>query len=226
MVVFESSSSTETILTSCFELRFSWHEDRWKHEIVSTMQAQSLPRIASLEATTDIADQTRVVSPTYQQIHLEQDKAKGTVRAFLVGQSGPHHFSAAFKVEERPHGAVIDVDVADRCLSPVDYLAATYTVELSTGTWTSESHVTSDPDAATDPAVAARTALVLTCEHPHSRLIFEADAPARHSADEFGHGVVRIQALSHLLESNQTHRFRYRWRWVNDPNPGLWDRSV
>ncbi len=126
------------------------------------------PGSAPSRSATDLEEHTRVVSPTYQQIHLEQDKAKGVVRAFLVGQSGPHHFSAAFEVAERPHGAVIDVDVADRCRAPVEYLAATYAVEPSPGTWTSEDHARSDPDATFDPAVAARTALVLTCEHPHS----------------------------------------------------------
>ncbi len=87
---------------------------------------------------TDLEEHNRVVSPAYQQIHLEQDKAKGVVRAFLVGQSGPHHFSAAFEVAERPHGAVIDVDVADRCRAPVEYLAATYAIEPSPGVWSSE----------------------------------------------------------------------------------------
>lgn len=226
MVTFQSSSGAETILASCFELRFRWYEDRWRHEIISTAQAESLPRISAVEAITDLEAHTRVVSPTYQQIHLEQDKAKKVVRAFLVGQSGPHHFSAVFEVANRPHGTVIDVDVADRCLLPVEYLAATYTIEPTSGTWTTEAHTQSDPDAITDPAVAARSAIVLTCEHPHSRLIFEADAPARHAAEEAGHGSVRVQALAQPRASDQTHRFRYRWRWVNDPHPGIWDRTA
>ena len=226
MVTFESSTGSETIFSRCCQLRFWWHQDRWKHEIVSTAQAESLPRVAAIEMATDLEEHDRVVSPAYQQIHLEADKAKGVVRAFLVGQSGPHHFSAAFEVADRPHGAVIDIDVADRCRAPVAYLAATYTIEPSPGVWTQETHAQADPDSATDPAVAARSALVLTCEHPHARLIFEADHPARHAAEEAGHGAVRVQALAHTNPADQTHRFRYRWRWVNDPHPDVWDRHV
>ncbi len=226
MVIFESSSGSEVIIASCCQLRFWWHEDRWRHEIVSTGQAESVPRVASVEATTDPEGHTRIVSPTYQQIHLDQDKDKGIVRAFLVGQAGPHHFSAAFLVEERPHGAVIDVDVADRCLSPVEYLAATYKVEPTTGAWASRDHATDDPDSAADPVVANRPEIVLTCENPHTQLIFEADAPARYATEEAGHGAVRIQALAQPRAADQTHRFRYRWRWVNDSRPALWDRTA
>ena len=226
MVLHESSSGLETIITSCFQLRFSWHEDRWRHEIVSTGPAESLPRVSAVEAFTDRDEHHRVVSPTYQQIHLEEDRARQIVRAFLVGQAGPHHFSAVFEAAERPHGAVIDVDAADRCRTPVEYLAATYLVEPSSGAWTSETHAQSDPDSVFDPAVAARTAIVLTCEYPHSRLVFEADAPGRHIAEEAGHGSVHLQALARTHPVEQTHRFRYRWRWVNDPTPSIWDHNA
>lgn len=226
MVVFESSSGAETILTSCFQLRFRWHEDRWEHEVASAGAAGSLPRFRSVEMATDLDGHRRVVSPAYQQIHLEQDRQRGVVRAFLVGQSGPHHFSAAFEVAERPHGAVIDVDVADRCRQPVEYLAATYLVEPTPGAYTGEARAPSDPDAEAGPAAAARDAIVLTCERPHGRLIFEADPPGRPMAEEAGHGAVRLQALAHVIESNQTHRFRYRWRWVTDPRPSIWDHTA
>ena len=226
MAIYQTSSAAETIVASCFELRFWWHEDRWRHEIVSTAAAASLPRVAAVEATVDLEGHHRIVSPTYQQIHLDEDRAAGSVRAFLVGQSGPHHFSAAFHVQERPHGAVVDVDVADRCLAPVEYLAATYHVEASHGSWTEETHAESDPGSTIDPAVAARRAIVLTCEHPHARLIFEADHPGRHLAEEAGHGSVRVQALAHAAAADRTHRFRYRWRWVNDSRPSLWDHAV
>ena len=226
MVTHETSSGAETIIASCFQLRFWWHEDRWRHEVVSTGPAGSLPRFHAVEMAADHDEPRRVVGPAYQQIHLEEDRKAGVVRAFLVGQSGPHHFSAAFEVAERPHGAVIDVDVADRCRAPVEYLAATYLVEPTAGAYSSEDHARSDPDAADDPAVAARAAIVLTCDHPHSRLIFEADAPGRHLAEEAGHGAVRLQALAHVADAALTHRFRYRWRWVTDPRPSIWDHTA
>ena len=225
MVTCESSTGAETVIASCCQLRFWWHEDRWKHEIVSTGPAESLPRVAAVEMATDLDAHARVVSPAYQQIHLEQDKTRGVVRAFLVGQSGPHHFSAAFEVADRPHGAVIDVDVADRCREPVEYLAATYLIEPSAGAWSAETDSDSAA-AAAGPAVPARAALVLTCEHPHSRLAFEADHPGRHAAEEAGHGAVRVQALAHTRAEDQTHRFRYRWRWTTDPSPSIWDRDA
>ena len=218
MATYQTSSAAETVVASCLELRFWWHEDRWRHEIVPTGPAGSLPRVAAVEATADPEGHHRVVSPAYQQIHLEEDKAAGVVHAFLVGQSGPHHFSAAFRIEDRPHGAVVDVDVADRCRAPVEYLAATYNVDGSPGTWSEEATAAGDP--------AARRALVLTCEHPHARLSFEADHPGRHLVEEAGHGAVRVQALAHTAAGERTHRFRYRWRWVTDPRPSLWDHAV
>ena len=57
-------------------------------------------------------------------------------------------------------------------------------------------------------------------------MIFEADAPGRHAAEEAGHGAVRLQALAHTKPGEHTHRWRYRWRWVNDPHPDVWDRNV
>ncbi len=219
MVTTQSSSGVEIIHTSCFELRFRWHEDRWRHEVVSVGLSESIPRLASMEALLAEDDHSRVVSPTYQQIHLEQD-ASGAVRAFLVGQSGPHHFSAVFLIEENAGGATIDVDAADRCLSPVLALAATYSVEASNGEWGSQA--VSDPV----PDAAGRSKLSIQCAHPVCRLTFEVDPPGRHAVEEAGHGMVRVQAISTAELSDHTHRFRYRWSWERDPHPSVWDHNA
>ncbi len=79
----------------------------------------------------------RVVSPAYQQLQFQEDGR--AVQALLVGQSGPHHFSAVFAVEERDVSTAgrprSTVDVADRCRGPVEALASTYTVDARRTTW-------------------------------------------------------------------------------------------
>ncbi len=219
MVIIQSSSGVEAIHTSCFELRFRWHEDRWRHEVVSVGPSGSIPRLASLEAILAEDDHSRVISPTYQQIHMEQD-ASGSVRAFLIGQSGPHHFSAVFLVEEDAEAASIDVDAADRCLSPVLALAATYSVEASSGEWGSQAISDPDPDA------SGRSKVTIQCSHPVCCLTFEVDPPGRHAVEEAGHGAVRVQAVSSPELSDHTHRFRYRWRWEKDKQPSVWDHNA
>ena len=214
MVTFETSSGTDTIVTSCFQLRFWFQTDHWRHEIVSEGATASIPRLSSVEASTHHHDHGRVISPTYQQIHLDRTKS-GVVRAMLVGQAGPHHFSAAFEVEEDPSGASITVDVADRCHSPVLGLAATYAVERSSGTWGRVDVAGSTTDDQAN--------LVLDASNPVCHLIFAVDPPGRHHLHEDSHGRVQAQALAHLDPKDQTHRLRYHWRWVKDPRPPVWD---
>ena len=64
-----------------------------------------------------------------------------SVQALLVGQSGPHHFSAVFTVAERGRRrSSIEVDVADRCRAPVEALASTYLVDARVrATWSTPS---------------------------------------------------------------------------------------
>ncbi len=93
----------------------------------------------SIEGDPERDDPTRVISPAYQQLQFQTDGPK-IIQALLVGQSGPHHFSAVFAMEEAgkpdhvlwPDGAFggiyIGIDVADRCREPVDALASTYNV--------------------------------------------------------------------------------------------------
>ena len=208
MPEIEISSGHQAIITSCFQFRFEWMSDRWKQEVVSLGSCASIPRIWSLEGVHSPDDPTRVSGPIYQQIDV-QHESDGVVRALLVGQSGPHHFSAAVSVEEKPDGAVVDIDVADRCRSPVEALAATYLIESS------------DAELRHSEGSAA-----LAWHHPESRLIFEADQPTRISAQEGSLGTIRVQALATIDASEQTHRFRYRWRWVHSPEHRIWDHTA
>ena len=216
-VTYESTSAAEAIRTSCFELRFWYHENHWRHEIISGGATASIPRIVPVGPLVDEFDHGRVVNPTYQQIHLDRDR-QGGVRAMLVGQSGPHHFSAVFLVTESEGGATIDVDVADRCLAPTHALAATYEVATSPGQWNAV--------AATDPAGREQTNIVLDASDPVCHLVFAVDPPGLAALDAASPARVRVQALAHLDPSQQTQRFRYRWRWVKDPRPTNPDRAT
>ncbi len=216
-VTFESTSGAETIRTSCFQLRFWHHEDHWRYEIVSQGPTASIPRIVPVEPLVDRQDHDRIINPTYQQIHLDRD-AKGGVRAMLVGQAGPHHFSAVFHVHEDAGGATIDVDVADRCLRPIHALAATYAVDASHGQWGSVN--------VTDPDGQEHTNIVLDASNPVCHLVFEVDLPGQATLEAANLARIRVQALAKLDPSQQTHRFRYRWNWVKDPRPAVWDRTT
>jgi hypothetical protein len=207
MLEIEVSSGHEAIIAPCLQLRFEWREDHWKHEMVSTGLSAAIPRVWSLDGGFE-RDSTRVGGPVYQQLHVRPDPS-GVVRALLVGQSGPHHFSAAFTIEETTDGVVVDVDVADRCRSPVEALGATYLIEASEG----------------EMAHSAGSA-TLSWHHPESRLVFEAEPPARIVAEEASFGTIRLQALAAIDPSEQTHRFRYRWRWSNSPGRQLWDYTA
>jgi hypothetical protein len=208
MVEIEQSSGYEAILTSCLELRFVWMSDHWKHEFVSTGQYSANPRVWSLEGGHALDDPTRVSGPMYQQLDVNRDPS-GIVRALLIGQAGPHHFSASFTVEEEPDGVAILVDVADRCSSKVEALAATYLIDSS------EAELQNSDGPTT-----------LTWRNPNSRLVFEAESPARVAATESIHGSIRIQALAAIDPSEKTHRFRYSWRWHNSPGRQIWDHTA
>jgi hypothetical protein len=204
MTEIETTSGQEAIRTHCLTLRFFWVGDHWKHELVSTGDSASLPLVWSVEGGASAQEPTRVVSPTYQQI----DRAGDVARALLVGQSGPHHFSASFEVEEHSGGVSIAVDVADRCLGPVEALAATYQVEASAGQLDFDDGV------------------ILELRHPSARLRFQAEPPAQALADEAGMGVVRLQALAGLDPNSRTHRLRYRWIWEHARDSPVGNRQA
>ena len=104
-----------SIATPGLRLAFRWQMDRWLHavEVGPSLRPVAWP----IEGDPTRDDPSRVVSPAYQQ--LEFQEGGGGHQALLVGQSGPHHFSAVFTVRGGEKGAEISVDVADRCRSPV-----------------------------------------------------------------------------------------------------------
>lgn len=118
------------IETETLRLAFSWDGQRWSHLLVIGQGGGRRSFADTFEQPIDGADASRVVSPTFQELHVQEEP--GAILALLVGTHGPHHFSASFRVvEEDRDGRTatrVAVDVADRCRSPVAALASTYEV--------------------------------------------------------------------------------------------------
>jgi hypothetical protein len=144
-----------------------------------------------------------VVSPVYQEIHRHEIATDpiGSLCVLLTGRLHQHHFSAAvhlFHDPNDPSYAVLEIDVADRCRSPVSSLAATYLVRLGSGaladahpqkiTWRESTETTLDLDLRCDPASVLGLA-------------------------EAGRTATRVQAVAAIDPMVFTHRLRYCWRW-------------
>ena len=197
-----------SIVAGTVTLTFRRVGDRWAHSIQDTRgDHEDDPRRGStyrmhavtLEGDPARDDPARVVSPAYQDFQFQRSGA--IVQALLVGQSGPHHFSAVFAVEDRERGgAMITVDVADRCRAPVEALASTYTVNATSG-----------------ELVEAGPSLVswdLGREgFGTDRLTFGAVAPAQVAMAEAGRRATQVQALAGPESASSTRRLRYYWHW-------------
>lgn len=129
-VTIEGSDDEKSIVTPDLRLRFSWAGDRWTHSLDLRIGAGWRVVASTMEADVGRDGMHRLVSPTYQDLVLRAGPDEGT--ALLVGQHGPHHFSAAIRVSRetgREDGPwTVLADVADRCPSGVDLLSATYAV--------------------------------------------------------------------------------------------------
>jgi hypothetical protein len=189
------SGDSRSIEAGDFRLVFRWLGHSWTHWIEFGGQLRVLA--LALEGDPDRDHPARVVSPAYQQIHFQAEGS--TWQALLVGQSGPHHFSAVFDFEDREPGEVrIGVDIADRCRGPIEALASTYTV-----------------DARSDELVDASPSRAAWDFGP-GRLTFAATSPAQVALAEAGRRATQIQALAGLDSGLATHRLAYTWHW--NPN--------
>ena len=224
MLELVNDGDRRAIVAGRLRLAFDWTGDRWVHSLevqkrdstASRVIARSVegdssgplgPRlpdvsllviVRSVEGDPDRDEPSRVVSPAYQQLEFQGDGLR--LQALLVGQSGPHHFSAVFTVEERTPGPspeiLIKVDVADRCRGPVDALAATYTVA-----------------APADDLLQAASTIANWIMGP-DRLSFVATEPARVCLAEAGRRATHVQALADLAgPATATRRFLYLWLW-------------
>ncbi len=128
MIELVRGDDVYAIASSRFRLSFVRDGDRWG----SLHRRRDRCRLATRRRSIEGGDDpTRVVSPAYQEIQLRDDA--GSRPAFLIGQSGPHHFSAVFTVRETPEAATVEVDLADRCREEVESLGCTYGVDRASG---------------------------------------------------------------------------------------------
>jgi hypothetical protein len=121
----------------------------------------------------------------------------------LTGRSFQHHFSAAVSLgidQGQTESLVADFDVADRCRAPVATLAATYLVELDSG-----SLADAEPSRiAWSPDRLGPGSLELLVEPPATLALAEA-----------GRGRTSVQVLAAIKPGALTHRLRYRWHWTS-----------
>ena len=187
----------KSVALAGFRLDFAWSGDRWAHALrVRCADGWSL-LASTVEGGIHGDDPARVVSPAYQQFHWQEEDGG---LAMLLGQSGPHHFSAVVAVRREGDRVVIAVDLADRCRAAVEALACTYTVEA--------------PPALLLEAGPDRAAWG---QDGGAGLTFEAVAPSRVALAEAGRSRTRVQAAAAIDPQSRTHRCLYRWSY---PLPG------
>jgi hypothetical protein len=175
--------------------------DRWTDLILGQEPGIALAKSSSVRPENE--DARRIVSPVYQEVHLHGTDAGPILCLLLTGRSFNHHFSAAVTLTRdasHPGGVLLDFDVADRCRSPVESLAATYLVGLDSGAL-----VAADP---------VRIVWDVANTAP-GRLELMAVPPASLSLAEAGRHAMRVQVLASLEPLTFTHRFRYGWRWTS-----------
>jgi hypothetical protein len=176
--------------------------DRWTHSL-ELSQGSSIALTQALESDPERDDARRVLSPLYQDIHRHEPAKGSGLCLLLTGRSFPHHFSAVVSLRgdpRQPDWLEIDFDVADRCRAPLESLAATYWVGVSSGAL-----VDAKPSRiAWDPRGPY-----------HGRLELIAEAPATLALAEAGRHATRVQALAKIEPATFTQRLRYRWRWTS-----------
>jgi hypothetical protein len=190
MIELGQSDDRCTIVAPRLRLTFHWTGDRWSH----TLECPGAVVVRSVESDPqrEHDEPARVISPAYQQVGFQRNGA--SVQALLVGQAGAHHFSAAFTVQEFLSGTIVEVDVADRCREPVEALASSYTVGL-----TSSELVDADHSRIVWECGGGRITLAAT--EPQALLTLA----------EAGRGATRVQAAASIRPGTATHRWAYRW---------------
>jgi len=139
MISTERSENEWSIFTTDLRLRFTRLEDRWTHAI----DVGPGPwRVVAESVEWESADHSpSAYGPTFQELQFQVKKDE--VIALALGQAGPHHFSASFRVHRREwecdhfqdpsilqkrSQSFVVVDIADRCRTAVSPLEARYIV--------------------------------------------------------------------------------------------------
>lgn len=175
--------------------------DRWLDAILGPGPATEL---AQAQIVPDGSlHPARVANPVYQEWQSHGPTEGPSICLLLTGLSFDHHFSAAVTLASDPpdrSSRLIDFDVADRCRSPVESLAATYLVALDSGAL-----VAADPGRITWEIAGP----------PPGRLELIAGPGASLALAEAGRQATRVQVLATIQPGTFTHRLRYGWRWTS-----------
>jgi hypothetical protein len=197
----EITDESATITAGSFRLRFQRTADRWAHALELAVGGAWTTVARSVEGNADRDLPDRVVSPAFQELQLQRSEVGA--RALLVGQSGPHYFSAVFQVVEAAGVVQFEADIVDRCRTPVVALASTYYVALDSGAI----------------ADAGPSGILWEPADWHGgRLAFLPSGPpdpsTRIGLREAGRGAAQVQAEALIGGQNATRRWFYQWRWV------------
>ncbi|MDR3633712.1 MAG: hypothetical protein P4L84_07730 [Isosphaeraceae bacterium] len=197
----ELEESGDCIAIEGSGLRFTFQRqgERWEHALSLSNGTGAVA--ASVEGDAARDDPARVVSPAYQEVH--RHPADQGFLLLLTGQSGPHHYSAVVTARREGRSFIVEFDVADRCRSAVEVLAATYLVRMG-----SSDLVEAGPDGVVWGGAAVG----------QGRLEFGADASDSVALAEAGRCAMRVQALARIEPSTHTQRLHYRWRWTPAEN--------
>jgi hypothetical protein len=190
MPATEIEDDRQSIVAAGVRLAFTWTRDRWSH----VLECDGLAIVRSIEADLFGDDPALSVSPAYQQLGFQA--GVGCVHALLVGQSGTHHYSAAFTVREDEGAVTVEVDVADRGRAAPAPLACTYWVGVTSS----------------DLRDADSARVVWSPAGLGGELRFASDDPETLvTLAECGRSATQVQACAPVRPDTQTLRCRYRW---------------
>ena len=194
-------SDERALIAPGFRLAFRWTGDRWSHAIGLGPGGPPATFAESVEADPVRDAQGGPTSPTYQDLHFH--KEAGVHHALLVGQFGPHHYSAEFRVApmDEAGGVELRVDIADRTRSGDGPLAATYRLEVPPWRLADASSVAARWDVETVGNIG------LEC--PDGRLAVIEEGPSRSLA----------QVLTASTATEPTRRLIYRWQFPAPRRP-------
>ncbi len=198
----DDDSAVASLRGPTFGVAFRRLADRWSENLIPSESGQILAR--SHPGASDGDDPARVIHPVYQEVQVHGPARGASACLLLTGLSFAHHFSAAVTISvdrERAETVHVDYDVADRCRSPIQVLAATYVVSLDSGSL----------ESADAGRIVWRVA-----GSPGGRLELAASAPSTLTMAEAGRTATRVQILAPIEVATFTHRLRYGWRWTSD----------
>jgi hypothetical protein len=203
-IVAESSNTEEVvqaIVTPSIRIEFAWRYDRWVHALV--MAVPEGPPAELVHSVDRLDGGETVALPAYQQLHIQAESEAH--HAMLVGQSGPHHFSATFTVREEGNGVVsIEVDVADRRLrtgGEAEPLACAYEVRLPLGSVEEASHR------------FMRWSCAMPAGHLNLAAAESSPTPTIVVLSKTIRGGSLAQPIARFVPEAPAQRCRYRWTW-------------